>query len=193
MSELANAEPIDEEDRLLSELNFQQETFVKAYCANGRNGAGAAREAGYACPEQAAYRMLRTPHIKAYIDYILDRERELVDAQLRARHFTKDRVLEELATIAGFDLGEIITMHGGAPTIDLLKAKEEHTRVLSGIETEKSGGKTKVKVKVYDKLRALDMIANIMGLTKQAQVNVQVNVDFGERMAARRARALEGR
>src|SRR5688572_8448546 len=91
---------LDEEDKLLEALNFQQELFARAYVSNGRNGTGAAREAGYVGPETTAYRLVRTPHVKAYIDYLIARERELRDAQLRARHLTPDRIIEELSVMA---------------------------------------------------------------------------------------------
>lgn len=194
MSELASLDPEDEEAALLSKLNFQQETFVLAYVANGRNGSAAAREAGYGTPEQTAYKMVRTPHIKAYIEFKLAQEREERDARLRAKHLTPDRILEELAAVAGFDLGDMIVQGPDGPRLDATRLKGEHTRVLQSIETERGSGKTKVKVKAYDKLKALDMLMDHLGMKRtQAQVNIQVNVGFAERMAARRARALEDR
>lgn len=184
----------DEEQLLLNELTFQQETFVRAYLANGRNGRQAAIEAEYACPEQAAYRMLKTPHIKAYVDYLTQRERELLNEQLRVRHMGPDRILEELAVIAGFDLGELIVQGPEGPRLDATRIRNEHTRALSSIETDRGAGRTKVKIKTHDKLAALRLLMDHAGMIKQApQVALQVNIDFGERMAARRARALEDR
>jgi phage terminase small subunit len=194
MSELAKPEPIDEEAALLSELNFQQEAFALAYVANGRNATRAAAEAGYGSPEQTGYRLTRTPWVKAYIEFKIAQQRDTRDAMLRAKHLTPDRILEELAAVAGFDLGDMIVQGPDGPRLDATRLKGEHTRVLQSIETERGSGKTKVKVKAYDKLKALDMLMDHLGMKRtQTQVNVQVNVGFAERMAARRARALEDR
>lgn len=194
MNDLEISEHLDEEDKLLNDLTFQQETFARTYASNGRNGSAAAREAGYAYPEQKAYNLVRVPHVKAYIDYLIARERELRDAQLRARHLTPDRIIEELSVMAGFDLGDLIVQGPDGPRLDATRLKSEHTRALASIETEKGNGRTKVKIKAHDKLRALDMLAKVFGMIKDnSQVNVQVNVGFAERMAARRARALEDR
>jgi phage terminase small subunit len=194
MNAISFNEHLDEEDKLLEDLNFQQETFARAYVVNGRNASGAAREAGYASPAETGYRLTKVPHVKAYIDYLIARERELRDAQLRARHLTPDRIIEELSVMAGFDLGDLIVQGPDGPRLDATRLKSEHTRALASIETEKGNGRTKVKIKAHDKLRALDMLAKVFGMIKDnSQVNVQVNVGFAERMAARRTRALEDR
>lgn len=159
-------------------LSFQQEQFALEYLANGRNAKQAALYAGYAFPEVAGHRLCKTVKVARFI-------RDKRDEQLRLSHMTKDMVLEELAHIAGFDLGRVMT--NGA--LDPSKMAGEHTRALSSVEHGKAG----TKVKTHDKLRALQMLADYLGITKQAQVNVQVNLDFGERMEARRLRALEGK
>lgn len=194
MSEATDVDLLDEEAKLLNDLNFQQEMFARAYVANGRNASAAAAEAGYGSPYAAGWRMIKTPWIKAYVDYLLARQREEMDAQLRAKHLTPDRILEELAAVAGFDIGDMIVQGPDGPRLDATRLKGEHTRVLQSIETERGSGKTKVKVKAYDKLKALDMLMDHLGMKRtQAQVSIQVNVGFAERMAARRARALEDR
>lgn len=159
-------------------LNFQQQQFCLEYLANGGNGTQAAIYAGYAFPEIQASRLLKGAKVAKFI-------RDARDEALRAKHMTKDMVLEELAHLAGFDLGRVMT-NGG---LDPKKLVGEHTRALSAIEPGRYG----TKVKTHDKLRALQMLADYLGITKQAQVNVQVNLDFGERMEARRLRALEGK
>lgn len=181
-------------------LSFQQEQFALEYLDNGRNAKQAALYAGYAFPEVAGHRLCKNVKVARFI-------RDRRDEQLRLKHMTKDRVLEELAVIAGFDLGEVMSVDAdGNPHLDMSLATREHTRALNSFETEREalmdgkgkdarqiGTITKVKIKTHDKLRALQMLADYLGITKQAQVNVQVNLDFGERMEARRLRALEGK
>jgi phage terminase small subunit len=195
MGALTRIEEPDEEAQLLSELNFQQETFAREFVANGRNGTKAARDAGYASPDVTAYRMLRTPWIKAFIDFLLARQRELLDQQLRAKHLSPDRLLEELAAIAGFDLGDLIVQTKDGPMLDATRIKAEHTRALASIETETGGKNRKVKIKTHDKIAAIRLLMDHAGMIKQgaSQTNIQINVGFAERMAARRARALEDR
>lgn len=194
MGALQFQEQLDEEDKLLEDLNFQQETFAREYIENGQNGSAAARVAGYSAPDQTAYRLVRVPHVKAYIDFLARRKRELRDAQLQARHLTPARILEELAVIAGFDLGDLIVQGPSGPYLDATRIGAEHTRALASVETETGNGRRKVKIKAHDKLAALRLLMDHAGMIKQApQVAIQVNVDFGERMAARRARALEDR
>lgn len=183
-------------EQLANELNFQQEQFAKEYIANGGNGTRAAMAAGYSVPAQTASRLIRDPKVRAYLDALRQEQREAQDMALRARHLTKDRILEELAVIAGFDLGECIVQGPDGPYLDASRIQGEHTRALAAIETERVSGPrgsrtTKVKIKTVDKLRALDMLMDHYGMKRQTQVAVQVNVDFGERMAMRRARALE--
>lgn len=188
------SEEVDEEALLLNDLNFQQETFARAYLANGQNGTKAAMEAGYSSPEQAAYRMLKTPWIKAFIDYHLAVRRTLIDAELRARHMTPDRIVEELSIMAGFDLSRVIVQTKDGPKVDLTRLDPHSARALQEVSTEhQTGGKTKVKIKAHSKESALRLLMDYYGMLKQSQVNVQVNVGFAEKMAQRRARALEDR
>ena len=175
-------------------LSFQQEQFALEYLANGRNAKQAALYAGYASPEVTGHRLCKNVKVASFI-------RDRRDEQLRLQHLTKDRVLEEIAVVAGFDLGEVMSVDAdGNPYLDMRKATSAHTRALQSFETEHvsltgtgRGRLSKVKIKAHDKLKALGMLADHFGITKQAQVNVQVNLDFGERMEARRLRALEGK
>lgn len=190
MSEIAEVEYVNP----LNELSFQQEQFVLAYMANGGRAPDAAREAGYASPEIQGYRVVNTPRVRNAIEALRAERRAAIDLKLRKKHLTPDRILEELATIAGFDLGEVLVQGPDGPRLDVTRLKSRHTRALQAIETERtSSATTKTKIKVYDKLAALRLLMDHLGMLKASTVAVQVNVDFGERMAARRARALEGR
>lgn len=181
-----NAITIVSSDDLLSDFTFQQEQFIHEWFANGFNGTQAALAAGYATPTTTASQLLRKPHIKAYVEAKRRERREEMDMALRERHLSPDAILAQLAGIAGFDIGDLLT----DGRIDRLKINGERTKALASVETD--GGKTKVKT--YDKLKALDMIMDHLGMKKttNTQVNVQIN-NFAERMAARKARLLEGK
>lgn len=195
---MTDTQPVATEN-LLNDMNFQQELFYREYHANGGNGVAAAQAAGYGGTYQSAAvqasRLVNLPKGQAYL-------RKLRDEQLRQHHLGPDQILEELARVAGFDLGDIMRVDKqGLPYIDMSGATKAHTRALASIETEEvSRGRgddkefvTKAKVKPYDKLKALELLMRHLGMLKDQTVAVQVNVDFGERMEARRRRALEDR
>lgn len=71
-------------------LKDKQEAFILAYIGQARfNASEAARIAGYACPAEEGYRLLRNAHIRARIDKYLELE------ALNAKE-----VLAELADVA---------------------------------------------------------------------------------------------
>lgn len=74
-------------------LTDQQQAFVDAYCLH-RNGAKAAREAGYTHnrPEQAAYELLTNPDIAQAI-------RQRLDAISESLFITESAILADLWTI----------------------------------------------------------------------------------------------
>jgi len=172
-------------DKLANELNFQQEQFALEWMANGGNGTQAAIAAGYACPTEQGSRLLAQPKVLAFIEARRAERRAELDLALREKHMTPDRILAELAEMAGFDLGELLTDNGA---VDRTKIRAK-AKQLQSVEID--GGKTKIKGP--DRLAAFRLLMDHLGMLKQNQVNVQVNLDFGERMAARRARALEDR
>lgn len=187
-------EPVEAEAEVdwSKDLNFQQELFVLEYMANGGKAGPAANAAGYAQPYTQGARLLKNVYVAAAIKF----KRNEVHQQY---HLGQDAILRELAAVAGFNLGDIMTFDAaGNPGIDLQKATREQTKALASIETERVGNGrgvigTKVKVKTLDKLAALRLLMDHLGMLRQNTVAVQVNLDFGERMAAANARALEGR
>lgn len=171
---------------LLNDLTFQQEQFVLTFVANGGKAVPAAVEAGYGSPETVAYRVLAYPKIQSAIKALRAQKRVEMDLALQEKHLSPDRLIAELCIIAGFDLGELLTNGRFDPT----KLQGEATKAVAGIETSGKG----TKIKTHDKLKAIDMLMDHFGLKRTPPaVAVQVNLDFGERMAMRRARALGGR
>lgn len=182
MSELVEILPSEE---LANALSFEEELFALEWLSNGNNGTRAAEAAGYKCPASVSTRLLNRPRIKAFIEARRAERRAEIDLALREKHITPDRIIADLSELAGFDLGDILDDQG---RIDRSKLKAR-AKSLAAVEID--GAKTKVKGP--DRLAAYRLLMDHLGMTRQAQVNVQVNLDFGERMALRRARALEGR
>jgi len=186
------------DDDWAKDLNYQQETFVLEFEALGwKNPGRAAMIAQYAQPQSQGPRLLTNVKVAAAI--ALRRQ-----AFYQAHHIGRDRILWELANIAGFDFGEIMRLDGhGNPHLDLSMASEAQTRVLKEIETSTErltegrgrdaktiGTVTKVKVKTHDKLAALRLLMQHLGMIQEGNTNVQVNVDFGDLMEARRQKLL---
>jgi len=172
-------------EKLANELNFQQEQFALEWMANGGNGTRAAEAAGYAHPEQQGSRLLSNAKVVKFIEAKRAERRAELDLALREKHLTPDRIIADLAEMAGWDLSLLLNDNG---VIDRAKIKR-NARQLQSVEID--GHKTKIKGP--DRLAAYRLLMDHLGMLKQSQVNVQVNVGFAERMAARRARALEDR
>lgn len=172
-------------DKLASELTFQEEQFALEWLANGGNGMAAARAVGYAQPHVQGSQVLARPRVAAFIEARRTERRAEMDLALRQKHLSPDALVAMLSDMAQFDLGDILDGQGRIDRTKL-KAAAKH---LQAVEVD--GAKTKIKTQ--DKLATIRLIMDALGMLKTSQTNVQVNVDFGDRMAARRARALEGR
>jgi phage terminase small subunit len=165
------------DDHWASDLNMQQELFVLEYIANNGKAGKAARAAGYAEPYTQGPRLVKNVRVAAAI-------RVKRDELARTKHLSPDRILEELAIMAGFDIGKILT-NG---VLDPSKVKGEATRAIASVEVGKAG----YKVKTHDKQAALKTLMDHLGMLSKSQTNVQVVVDFGDVMAQRIAARSKG-
>lgn len=145
--------------RISATLTARQERFVQHYLALG-NASEAARRAGYAASSAAgaADRLLHHPRVAAAIDAAnAARAKELaIDAK---------RVLEEFACIAFADLRAVIDWDEDGLRV---KPQEAIGRIagpaIAEISERASGGGKLLKVKLFDKLRALELLAKHLGL-----------------------------
>ena len=127
--------------------------------------------AGYSkrTAKEMAHENLTKPHIVAAIQ-------KVVEARSERTEVTQDRVVEELAHLAFASIGDVVEWDGSKVTI---KASEDlPDEVLHAIsevgESFNKDGDRSVKVKQYDKLRALDMLGKHVGLFKDG---VSINID----------------
>jgi hypothetical protein len=150
-------------------LTAREQRFVNAYMGVAAGeGKKAAEVAGYSktCSHVTASRLLKKPHIQAAI------------AHKQAKHATKaeidmSHILAELQTIAFSDVRALFNDAGNLhPIHDLSDAA---ARALSSVEVNREKRRTisngavaveeyVVKVKQWDKLRALEMIAKLRGM-----------------------------
>ncbi len=145
--------------RIGSFLNPRQERFIEHYLILGK-GAEAARRAGYSA--RSAYatadKLLHNPLVVAAID-------EANAARAQRMKIDADRVLAELARLGFADLGRIAEW--GPDGMRIKPGQElapEDRAAVAEVVVETGGGKTKLKVKLFNKQRALDSLAKHLGL-----------------------------
>lgn len=143
-------------------LTERQRRFVDAYADHGV-GARAARQAGYSedTAREIAHENLSKPHI---VEAIKIRRKELVE-QAGVR---PDAVLRMIASIATFDVAEIFDDNGRVKEVS--EMSDVARRVVAGIDTttlstkDGSSFTTTSKVKIPDRLRALELLARHLAL-----------------------------
>jgi phage terminase small subunit len=143
-------------------LSTRQQRFVDAYCGPGPtagNGSASARKAGYADTggiHVQAERLLRNATIKAAIAKTAARRTERADVDAV-------RVLKELARVGLSDARQLYDAAGVIKPIHTLSddtaaavASVEHVMGRKGVRS--------TKVKLWDKVSALEKIARHLGL-----------------------------
>lgn len=142
-------------------LNERQEKFCIEYVVD-LNQTQAAIRAGYSAKTaySQAERLMRNVEIKKRIS-----ERQ---AELEERSKVKaDDVINELAKIAFSDIGKIFTYDN--KILEVTQMDEEQTRAIQAVEVNElregdmTIGTTK-KVKMYDKIRALEALGKHFGI-----------------------------
>lgn len=143
-----------------AKLTLKQQAFVDEYMKD-LNATQAAIRAGYSAKtaaEQAA-RLLTNVKIQSYLQ-------EKQEARSRRTEITADRVLEELGKIAFSDMKAV--MQWDESGISLRPMEEVDGTILQEIsetETQTDFQTTiKRKVKLYDKLRALELVGKHLGM-----------------------------
>jgi len=168
-------------------LTLKQSIFVDEYIKD-KNALQAAIRAGYS-EASAGWRgctLLKDPKVQAAI------EDRLQAAQARSQ-VTVDRVLTELARIAFADITDIVSVEGGKVRVrDTRDLPPETRKAISEItETGAAGGT--IKVKLHDKIKALELIGRHLAMFKD-----KLDVDAGETIVgvlaelARRREAAAG-
>lgn len=155
-------------------LTTKQLIFCKEYLVD-MNATRAIIKAGYSkkSAETQGSRMLRNVKVDTYIKQMTKVRTEKLD-------ITAERVLEELAHIAFFDIRNIFDGNSLKQVSDL---DDKTARAISGIKSriEKTDGENfaeVVEVKSNDKLKALDMLSKHLGLyendNKQKETSVVI-------------------
>lgn len=142
-------------------LNPKQLRFVDEYLVD-LNATGAATRAGYSAKTayQQGHELLKHPEIIAKLN-------ERMRARAKRTEITQDRVLQEIARLAFFDLRKLYD-NQGAP-LAMTQLDDDTAAAVAGLEisTADDGAWTVRKYKLADKLRALQQCMDHLGMGKQ--------------------------
>jgi phage terminase small subunit len=172
----------------MPKLTDRQRVFCREYLID-MNAAQAAVRAGYR-PQNAricACKLIARPHIKAEIKKLMaDREKRL--------EIAADDVINELMIIAkanAADFAQVIMQEGKdkeGNQVEVCQVKIKPTdeidpvkkAALAGIRKSVSGA---VEVKLFDKLKALELLMRHMGLLdNKTEDKVEIKVEMDERI-----------
>jgi len=169
-----------------------QTVFAREYLVD-LNGAAAARRAGYKGTDHSmeviASRLLRAPAVAALIQAGMAKRAERTQ-------ITADRVLVELARIAFLDPADLFDAHGNPKPIADIPEHARHAIIGCDVvqlyegagQTKKQDGEVR-KIKLADKVRALELLARHLGLIKD-RVEVDITSDRAARLERARKRVL---
>jgi phage terminase small subunit len=166
----------------------KEEAFCQSYLIDF-NASRAAREAGYSAASAATigWSLLRKADIQVRIN-------ELREDMGKAFNITRERIAQEYAKLAFYDIREIYEEEGGVKTIKELddveaaavcgievseeKSLQYETFINDEGETEtrpKKIGVTK-KIKLADKKAALDGLSRLMGYSEAQKIDLNASV-----------------
>ncbi len=164
-------------------LNVRQERFAREYVIDF-NGTRAAKAAGYSAKTacEIASQLLSNFKVKKFIDEL----KKPIDDAL---DISKERILQELASLAFSNISNYITFNeNGDPIIKLKDVPAKHMAALKSIEATdiKVNGENvgvKTKIQTIDKFPALRALAEREGLLNPvpggvSATNMTVNGDF---------------
>ena len=150
---------------------LRREKFIDEYLRNGYNATAAARAAGYAESgvARSSYNLMKSPVVQRAI--ALRRK----EAQMR-NNITLDRIIVELSKIAFFDISKIYDEKGRLRPIHLIEA--DARAAIAGVESEELFGRDGIafgilrKVKIVDRVRAMELLAKLLGFSERVTVDV---------------------
>ena len=151
-------------------LTAKQKKFIEEYLID-LNATQAAIRAGYSpnTAQEQSSRLLSNVMVKNEID-------KAMAQRSRRTGISQDRVLRELAKIAFVNPNDVINFSDA--TVKM--TSEENLAAIASVKVKKIPGEygdaTEREVKLYDKLRALDLLGRHLGMFKD---KIEINGDMG--------------
>lgn len=142
------------------ELKEKQKRFAEEYLLD-LNATQAALRAGYS--PKTAYsqgsRLLKHPQVKKYVE-------EKQKSMQETLGINRERVVEEIAKIAFGDIRDfLVWSEEGVSLLPSNRLSDDAAASIAEVKEMTSG----VTVKQYDKLRALDLIAKMLGMYEESK------------------------
>ena len=163
-------------------LSERHRKLVVSYL-NGKTKKQAMLDAGYG-PARNSNEVFSHPDVKKEIE----RRQHIMSTKSGV---TADWVIDRLKLIADANLTDMIVEDDfGGGQLDLSKMTPALRTALSGFETDKFGDVVKMKIKLSDKLRALEMLARHLGLFND-KLELAGEISLEERLQAGRQRMNE--
>lgn len=156
------------------------------------NGARAAAAAGYSKTraKATANNLIHSPVVREALQKKMDERSNRT--QIKA-----DRILEELSFIAFSDIGNLFTESNTLKNLDAID--EKHRKTVSSVEVYDEfefahGNKSKIgetkKIKMWDKLRALELLGKHLRLFAD-KIEIDDKSGLAEKLAKAKARLSE--
>lgn len=166
---------------------------VVRYYMRGYKKADCLRMAGYSesLATTDAESIFNRPDVAAEI-------KKRTDNMMKRNEITEDWIVQRLMNIADASIGDLIEVDkDGNPSLDMSKLNPTLRNALAGFEIEKymkgrgenAREATKIKVKMSDKIRALELLGKYFGMFKE---KVQVSGDDSLIALLQRGRARAG-
>lgn len=144
-------------------LRPAEELFVQAYLANGcTNARQAALDAGYSQKSAAkAHKWVTEERCRSIKPHVWDLVYEETRSLLSKAEDKKERIVEELTSLAFANMGDYVIFNGG--NVSLVSSEDLTREQLAAIESV-SETKDGVRFKLHSKVDAIDKLAKMLGL-----------------------------
>jgi phage terminase small subunit len=163
----------------MAEWNERKEAFCREYIVDF-NGTQSAIRAGYSDKTAGAIasRLLKDVNIQAKI-------RDLIEERNKRTAVTADRVIAEFAKIAFSNIKDVAQWNNAGSYVTLKTMEEVDGALIAEIGNTENG----VKIKLHDKMKALEALAKHTGVYDDRP---QTTVDVGSYVKALWERAENG-
>jgi phage terminase small subunit len=144
-------------------LTPRQKAFCEEYIKDF-NASAAYKRSGYAVKNDRvaqtnACRLLVNAHIEKYIAHLSKQRQQRVEIEA-------DRALLEVSRIAFSSITDVISFNSDGISInDCHELSNDVTAAIANVTCTESQGSRKITVKMHDKIKALTLLAQHLGLT----------------------------
>ena len=146
------------------QLDPRERRFVELFVETS-NATRSALAAGYGRNYQNAGVYANRLLKKARIKDSVDRRNAEIMAEL---DFTPSRIIAEIAKVAGVNTADFVSIDDdGKPHLDLTGVKRAQMAAVASVDSETTEFGVKARVKMHDKLKALDMLAKMARLCRR--------------------------